>query len=365
MDTLLRVYAIIWKELLQLSRDRLTFGMVVGIPLIQLMLFGYAINNDVRHLKAAVANQAGTQLSRAFLADLQATQVLDIYQNVDTPAELKLLLDKGEVGVGIFLPKDFDRRVLDKDRPVGQLLIDATDPTIVGVVSALKSMPVHFDSQRQESRANSLEMRPYYNPERRSAINIVPGLIGVILTMTMLMFTAVAIVREREQGNIELLITTPIKTTELMIGKIVPYILIGLLQVTLVVVVGYLLFDVPVVGSLVQLYTAAFLFISANLAMGLFVSTLVTNQFQAMQASVFILLPSIFLSGFMFPFEGMPEAAKMIAQLFPLTHFIKLVRGIMLKGVELSQLLDALIPLLFFIVLTMFAAVTRFSKRLD
>ena len=338
MKSLSRILAILRKEVRQLRRDHLTFGMVVGLPIIQMLLFGYAINTDVRNLRTAIANQANTHLSRQYVAELGQTQVADIIHEVGTPQELEDLLRQGEISIGVFLPRDFDRRVVDSTRSAVHLLVDGSDPTILGVATQLRSMPLAFDSAPTVNTGPLLvELRPYYNPERRTPVNIVPGLIGVILTMTMILFTAVAIVRERERGNLELLINTPVSSAELMVGKVVPYILIGMIQLALILAVGRLLFDVPVHGSILDLYLAAAVFIAANLSLGLLISTAAKTQFQAMQMMVFILLPSILLSGFMFPFDGMPRFAQLLGELLPNTHFIRLTRGIMLRGSDVGD----------------------------
>jgi ABC-2 type transport system permease protein len=366
MKIALRLFSVMLKEVRQLRRDRITFGMIVGIPVLQMLMFGYAINTDVRNLKAAVADQADTHLSRRFIAALGQTQVLDIRHRVATPGELERLLRVGEISVGVHIPADFDRGVTDDGRMAAQLLVDGADPTIGRVATQLREVPLAVDSaSRRGAPPTTFEIRPYYNPERRTAVNIIPGLIGIILTLTMMLFTAVAIVREREQGNLELLINTPISTTELMIGKIVPYIVIGLVQLALIIGVGKLLFNVPIRGSVLELYFAAAVFIAANLALGLLVSTLVRTQFQAMQVTFFVILPSILLSGFMFPFEGMPVVARWIGELFPNTHFIRLTRGIMLRDASLVELQGELIVLAAFTVIAMTLAILRFSRRLD
>lgn len=365
MKALRKLFAVIRKEFRQLSRDRITFVMIVGVPIGQILLFGYAINTDVRNLKSAIANQADTHLSRQFEAELRQTQVLDVKFAVDTPQEIEELLRMGEISVGILIPPDFDRRVVDRLRPSAQILVDGADPTILGVANQLATMPFGFDSQGKASRTRNFEVRPYYNPERRTAVNIIPGLIGVILTMTMMLFTAVSIVRERERGNLELLINTPVSTAELMIGKVSPYIVIGLVQLALIVGVGQLLFTVPVRGSMIDLYIAASFFIFANLALGLFISTVSQTQFQAMQVTVFLLLPSILLSGFMFPFDGMPKLAQYLGELLPNTHFIRLTRGIMLRDATLADLHRELLILGLFALVALTAAILRFSRRLD
>lgn len=366
MKSLRRIFAILQKEIRQLSRDKLTFGMIVGIPMIQIMLFGYAINTDVRHLRAAVADESSTELSRTLAADAQATQVVDVIAQVHTAAELEGLLRDGEIDVGIYIPSDYARRLQQHDRSAAQLLVDGSDPIILSAARQLANLTQHYDTEApQQLRAALFEIRNHFNPERRSAVNVVPALMGVILTMTMVLFTAVAIVRERERGNLELLINTPVKTIELMIGKIVPYVFIGLLQVTLIVLLGMLVFRVPIEGSVVNVYLGALALIAANLSLGLLISTLAQSQFQAMQMTFFFFLPSILLSGFMFPFAGMPKAAQYIAEVLPLTHFVRIIRGVMLRGADLSHMIPDLRALLIFTLVTLTFAVLRFSKSLD
>ena len=361
-----RTLAIAGKEVRQLARDRLTFAMVVGIPTILILLFGFAINLDVRHLRAGVVDEAGTQASRWLVEDAVATQVLDVVATVTTVAELEAALRRNEIAIGIYIPRDFERRLADPTRPAAQLLVDGTDPLIAGAAKALVSLPLRTRLGAPAAAADAVfSIRPFFNPEQRSAVMIVPGLIGVILTFTMVLFTAVAIVRERERGNLELLITTPVRTIELMIGKILPYIVIGLLQVTLILAIGAWLFDVPIQGSLVDLYIASAAYVAATLGIGLLISTIAKVQFQAFQLTFFVMMPSILLSGFMFPFDGMPRAAQIIAQVLPLTHFIVLVRGIVLKGADLAELAVPLrnLGIVFLVALTL--AIARFRKRLD
>lgn len=360
-----RIMAIVKKEVRQLRRDRLTFGMVVGLPIIQMLLFGYAINTDVRNLRTAIVDQAQTHLSRQFIAALRQTQVVDIVDSMQTVTEAEDLLRSGRISIGVVLPADFDRRIAQRSRSAVQLLIDGTDPTILGVANQLRNIPFDFDVNSATARWQLVETRPYYNPERRSPVNIIPGLMGVILTMTMILFTAVALVRERERGNLELLINTPLSSTELMVGKVIPYIVIGMLQLALILAVGRLLFDVPVRGSIIELYLAATAFVAANLTLGLLISTAAKTQFQAMQMMVFILLPSILLSGFMFPFDGMPRFAQYIGEVLPNTHFIRLTRGIMLREAGLSEMLPDLLYLVGFTLVATIVAATRFTKRLD
>jgi ABC-2 type transport system permease protein len=362
MNSLQRIFAIVFKELRQLRRDRLTFGMIIGIPTLQLLLFGYAINMDVRHLAAGVADLSSSAASRQVVMDMVQTQVIDIVAQASDAEELESLMRQGKIVVGILIPPDYERRLLQPERAAIQLMVDGSDTVVQGAVSSIAQSA---RTSPYNDQPPAMEIRTYYNPERRSPVNTVPGLIGVILTLTMTLFTAVAIVRERERGNLELLITTPVKSTELMLAKILPYVFIGLIQVTLVLLLGYLLFDVPLRGTLPNVYVVCLLFIIANLSLGLVLSTLAQNQFQAMQMTFFILLPSILLSGFIFPFDGMPRAAQLIAEVLPMTHFMRLIRGVVLRGASLPELSSELTVLGVFILVAMTIAVLRFQKRLD
>lgn len=359
-----RFLAIAGKELAQLRRDRLTFGMIVGIPLIQILLFGYAINYDIRHLTAGVADEAQTHLSRRLVAEAEASQVIDVVTRVASGERLEALLRAGEVNVGLFIPADFDRRLQDA-RPAAQLLVDDSSMAVTATARLLLQLPFEAHAAQSAVATSSLlALRPLYNPENSTAVQVVPALIGVILTMTMVLFTAVAIARERERGNMEMLISTPVTGGELMTGKIAPYIFIGLLQVTIILTVGAWLFDVPVRGSIADLYLASAVFIAASLAVGLLISTVAATQFQAMQLTFFFFLPSILLSGFMFPFEGMPAPVQWFAELLPLTHFVRIVRGIVLRAANLAEVRGELYALGLFFVAVMTFTILRFSKRL-
>ncbi len=367
--SLSRIAAITRKEFRHLRRDRLTGGMIAGIPVMMTLLFGYAINQDVRHLRAGVADLAGTQRSRFMALDAQATQVIDIVRSVRSGKALEDLLVKGEISVGILIPPDFERRVARGERPAAQLLVDGGDPIVLGAARGLAALPVDGAASGNASAlppyGRTFEVRAYFNPERRSPLHIVPGLCGVILTLTMVLFTSIAIVRERERGNLELLITTPIQTIELMIGKITPYILIGYVQVSLILLLGWMLFDVPIRGSLADLYLATGAFVAASLTLGLFISTLAATQFQAFQMTFVSFLPQLLLSGFMFPFDGMPRAAQLLAEIFPLTHFLRIVRGIILRGATLGDVQPEIWPLGVIFLVAMSLALARFHKRLD
>ncbi|HHA2534225.1 TPA: ABC transporter permease [Stenotrophomonas maltophilia] len=366
-----RLWAIMLKELRQLRRDRITLAMIVGIPVMQLLLFGYAINLNLRHLDAGVADQANSAASRALVQDMAATGVITPRSEAYTPDQLMQALRRGEISVGIVVPADFERRRFD-GREAVQVLVDGSDTVVQSAAIQLAQVPLETrpTSNTRPLREGSIAGGPisvtsFYNPQRRSAVNIVPGLIGVILTMTLVMFTAVAVVRERERGNMELLIATPVSRSELMVGKVLPYAAIGLLQTTLVLVLGTWLFQVPIRGSLLDIYLAAVLLVLANLALGLLISTRARSQFQAMQMTLFLFLPSILLSGFMFPFAGMPRPVQWLAEVLPLTHFLRLVRGIMLRGASLWELWHDALALLAFIAVMMTLAILRFRKRLD
>jgi len=365
MKSLQLILAIVRKEVRQLLRDRLTFGMIVGIPVIQLLMFGYAINMDVRNLDAAVADLSATSASRQIVMDMAETQIIKIIAQASDADELEHLLRQGKISVGIYIPPDYERRMQQADRSAMQLLVDGSDTVVQSAAAQLAQVGQQSRTSPYNDRPPAMELRTFYNPERRSPVNTVPGLIGVILTMTMILFTAVAIVRERERGNLEMLITTPMKTWELMLAKIIPYVVIGLVQASLVLLLGHFLFEIPMRGSLLDTYIVTLVFIIANLALGLVISTLVSTQFQAMQLAFFVLLPSILLSGFMFPFAGMPRPAQIIAEVLPLTHFIRLIRGVILRGASLQELAGELAILVIFIVVLMSLAVMRFSKRLD
>ena len=357
-----RLMAVMVKELRQMRRDRITLAMIVGIPVMQLLLFGYAINTNLRDLSAGIADQARTSASRALVMDIVATGVVTPVQDAATPQELVEAMRRGEISIGIVIPPDYARRRAE-GREAVQIFVDGSDNAVQSAAAQLAQMPL--DGSSSPLAARTISVVGFYNPQRRSAVNIVPGLIGVILTMTMVLFTGVAIVRERERGNMELLIATPVSRSELMVGKVLPYAAIGLLQTTLVLVLGTWLFQVPIRGSLLDIYLAAVLLVLANLALGLLISTRARSQFQAMQMTLFLFLPSILLSGFMFPFAGMPRPVQWLAEVLPLTHFLRLVRGIMLRGASLWELWHDALALLAFIVVMMTLAILRFRKRLD
>ena len=365
-----RLWAIVIKELRQMRRDRVTLAMIVGIPVIQLVLFGYAINTNLRGLDTGIVDQANTAGSRALVMDMLATEVVTPVARADTPQELMALIRQGRISIGIVVPPDFERRRID-GRELAQVLVDGSDTAVQGAAAQLAQTPI--DSARPDMRApltstpasGRISVVGFYNPQRRSAVNIVPGLIGVILTMTMVLFTAIAIVRERERGNMELLIATPLTSSELMVGKVLPYVAIGLVQTSVILALGMWLFDVPIRGSVLDVYLASGLLILANLTLGLLISTRAQSQFQAMQMMIFVFLPSILLSGFMFPFAGMPKLVQWIAEVLPLTHFLRLIRGVMLRGASLWEMWVDVASLTVFTLAMMALAILRFRKRLD
>ncbi len=363
----IRILAICQKEFFHLVRDRLTFGMVIMIPLIQLVLFGYTINTDVRDVPAAVADQLNNSFSRQLIMDLQTTQVIRFTEVAHDAEELSHLIRQGVVSVGLVIPEDAEKRFYDGQQAIAQLLVDGSDTVLASAVNSLKNFPfspggVISNTDMQET----VSVRLFYNPEKRSALFTVPGLLGIILTMTMILFTSIAIVRERERGNIELLIATPVKNLELMIGKIIPYIVIGLIQVGIILELGVLLFKIPVGPSnILSIYVVCFVFILANLTLGLMISTVAPNQLAAMQMFVFIFLPSILLSGFMFPFVAMPIAAQKIAEILPATHFLRIIRGIILRDQAISGVLPDLYYLLGFTLFFLTISTIRFTKKLE
>jgi ABC-2 type transport system permease protein len=372
-----RPLTIAWKELLQLRRDRLTLGMMGALPLIQLLLFGYAINTDVRHIPTVVYDQDRSAASRDLARSMAATGFYDLVGEVRGYDEIGRAFRLGAARVALVVPPKFaaDMRAPGKGAPV-QLVIDGSDPQVVGSASNTAASLVSARSSAlvlaRLSAAGmgppvvpmSLEPAIWYNPDLRTAVFVVPGLVGVILTMTMVMLTAMAIARERERGTLEQLIVSPVRKLELMVGKIAPYVMIGYGQMTLILVVGAVVFGMPVNGSLALLYLLAFVFIAANLALGLFFSTLARTQQQAMQMSFFFLLPNILLSGFMFPFESMPAPARWLSHALPLTHFLRIVRGIVLKGSGFSDVAPELVWLAGILVALVSLASLRFSKKL-
>jgi ABC-2 type transport system permease protein len=374
-----RWFAIIVKEFIQLKRDRLTFGMVVGIPVIQLVLFGYVINADPKHLPAAVLSADSSPYARSVVRTLENSGYFEVVRVLRSEAEGEELLRLGKVQFVVTIPADFSRRIVRGES--GPLLVeaDATDPgatsNALAALSLLAGNALARDLKGALGDAAQPPVQPpvqidlrvhrRYNPEGITAYNIVPGLLGTILTMTLVLMTGLAVTRERERGTFENLLATPALPIEVMSGKVVPYILIGLIQVTLIYLFGRWLFEVPMHGSIAVLYLAMLLFIVANLVLGITFSTIARNQLQAMQMMIFYFMPSILLSGFMFPYRGMPEWAQWLGNVLPLTHFLILIRGIMLKGTGLADGWPQIWPILLFTAVVMLVGMARYRRTLD
>ncbi|MFT4172977.1 MAG: ABC transporter permease [Rhodocyclaceae bacterium] len=373
--SLTRWWSIVLKEFLQLRRDRVTFGMIVGIPIIQLALFGFAINTDPKHLPTAVILADQSEFTRSFVAALENSDYFAVTTTLDSEEAGRIALARGQVQFVVSIPADFTRRLLRGERPALLVEADATDPTATGMaLGALEQIAQRARGHDLQGALGHLQgtAAPYevrvhrlYNPENNSQYNTVPGLMGVVLTMTLVMMTGLAITRERERGTMENLLATPVRPIEVMTGKIVPYIAIGLIQASIILLAAHFVFGVPFMGSLVAVYLAALLFIAANLTVGITLSSLAQNQLQSMQMAVFYFLPSLLLSGFMFPFRGMPIWAQYIGNLLPLTYFNRLVRGILLKGNAWVDLWPNVWPIAVFGMVMMAIAVRFYRKTLD
>ncbi len=366
-----RSYAMLVKEFIQLRRDRVSFAMIVMLPVMQLVLFGFAINTTPRNLPTAVLLQEDSDLARSILKAMENTAYFRFTREVHTVAEFDDLLRSGKVLFGVEIPRGFERAVRRGDHPALLVAADATDPTAagsaLGTLNAIVQTALRHDLHAGDPPSTPFEIRAHarYNPAASSRLNIVPGLVGTILTMTMLIFTALSVTREVERGTMESLLSMPIKPVEIMFGKIIPYVIVGFVQATLIIGIGVLLFGVPILGSLATLALLTTLFITTNLAIGYTFSTIVQNQLQAMQLSMMFFLPSILLSGFMFPFAGMPTWAQYIGEGLPLTHYLRIVRAIMLKGATLPNMQYDAIALLVLMLLAMTIAVLRFRRTLD
>ncbi len=366
-----RLRAMILKEFLQMSRDRVTLAMMVGIPIIQLLLFGWAIQTDVKYLSTVVWDQARTSESRALVAAFAGTASFRITEYIDGWSDLDAALASGRAHAAIVIPWSYPRDLARGRTAQVQVVVDATDPlashSASQAASAVGRMQTLDRLRAQGSPVPipvDVRVRPRYNPGLVSSVNIVPGLIGVILSLTLVIVTSMAIVREREQGSLEQLIVTPLTKTEIMLGKIAPYVLVGYVQITVVLIAGRLAFDVPIQGSLAIFYVVTVPFIVATLGVGLLVSTIAVSQQQAMQMSFFFILPNILLSGFMFPREAMPLVAQWLGLGLPLTHYLEIVRGLLLKGTGIQHFWGQLLTLVGFAVLLIALSVRRFQKRL-
>ncbi|HEX2562145.1 ABC transporter permease [Phenylobacterium sp.] len=370
-----RVWAVLVKEFKQLTRDRLTYAMILALPVVQLILFGYAINTEPRHLPTAVLVQEDSVLARSTLAAMTNSGFFDIERTARTPAELDALIRRGEVQFGVTIPGDFTRRVARGDKPQILVEADATDPAATaGAAAALAALPARALAHDLKGALaqRGLAQAPFevvvhrrYNPAAVTAYNIVPGLLGVILSMTLVMMTALSVTREAERGTMESLLATPVEPIEVMIGKLAPYVLVGLAQTVIVLTVARLLFGVPMAGGWIGLTLGVSLFIVGSLALGFLISTVARSQLQAMQMSFFYILPSILLSGFMFPFQGMPGWAQGIGQVIPVTHFLRIVRGALLKGLEAHEMWRELAALTAFVCVVTALAMVRYRRTLD
>jgi len=375
--SLLRIFAVLAKEFTQLRRDRITFAMILGIPIMQLTLFGYAINNDPRHLPAAVISHDPGNLARAVVNSLEHTGYVDIRYLPRSEAEMDQLIRRGKVILAVTIPPDFTRRVLKRDHPQILAEADASDPTTAaGALAAVEQLPIEAlrhdllgpVTPEQADPPFEVVVHRLYNPENITSYNIVPGLLGIVLSLTLVMMTAMAVTRESERGTMESLLSTPARPTEIMVGKLIPYVLVGIVQTLVILLAARLLFSVPMADSLAgwsALAIGTVMFITGNLALGYFISTLAKSQLQAMQMSFFYMLPSIFLSGFAFPFYGMPVWARVLGEVMPVTHFIRVVRGALLKGQLFGDMTGELGALAAFVILVSVAAVMRSRTTLD
>lgn len=370
-----RAHAVLVKEFRQLVRDRLTFAIMLLIPIIQLTLFGYAINFQPRHLPTAVLAQENSRFARAIVAALKNSSYFDFTREVRTPAELNALVRRGEVQFAVTIPGDFTRRVARGDDAQILVEVDASDPSATGpALAALEALPEQalahdldggLAARGQDAPPFQVVVHNRFNPEEITAYNIVPGLLGVILSLTLVMMTALSVTRETERGTMETLLATPLEPIEVMVGKLAPYVLVGLVQTVVILVTARVLFGVPMMGGWIGLAIGTALFIVGSLALGFLISTVARSQLQAMQMSVFYMLPSILLSGFAFPFSGMPAWARAIGEAIPVTHFLRLVRGAMLKGQSLGDQWRELLALFAFVCVVTALAMARYRRTLD
>ena len=370
-----RFWAIVIKEFIQMRRDRLTFGMIIGIPVVQLMLFGYAINGDPKHLPTAVLMADSSQYGRTILSALKNSDYFNVICELPDERAAEAALARGDVQFVVTIPQNFSHNLLRGERPVILVEADATDPSAIG--NSVASLRTLLNSGLQHDLKGplaflaagidpiDLRVHARYNPEGISQYNIVPGLMGVVLTMTMVMITGLAITRERERGTMENLLSMPTRPLEVLLGKIIPYIFVGYIQVGLILIAARFLFHVPMAGSIPFLLLTSLVFIAANLAMGITFSTLARNQLQAVQMTFFFFLPSLLLSGFMFPFRGMPDWAQAIGEVLPLTHFLRIIRGILLKGNGFAEVVLQGWQIMLFAVVVLTIGVKRYRKTLD
>jgi len=370
-----RFYAIIGKEFVQMRRDRVTFAMMIGIPILQMVIFGFAINSDPKHLPTVILAADHSVFSRSIIAAMQNSSYFRVIKTASSEEEADQLIETGEVQFVLSIPRQFSRRLIRGEKPSLLLTADATDPAatsnalaafrIVAEKALARDLGGPLSHLRRSSAPLDVILHPRFNPEAITQYNIVPGLMGVVLTMTLVIITALAITRERERGTMENLLSTPVRPFEVMIGKITPYIIVGYVQMGVILLAARFIFQVPIVGNLLLLLAVSLLFIAANLGVGLTFSTLARNQLQAVQMAFFFFLPSILLSGFMFPFRGMPVWAQRIGEILPLTHYLRIVRGIILKGNTIEQILPNLWPITLFLIIALTIGLKRYRSTLD
>lgn len=366
-----RILAVIYKEFLQMRRDRMTLSLVFALPLVQLLLFGYAIQTEVKHIPTVVFDQSMSAESRDLLDAFTASGYFDITETAGSYADVNRMIDSGKSKVGIIIPPDFARNLNRGESAAVQVIVDASDNmvsnqalAIANSIGMIKSQAVLFQKKQVGGIPYDIRVRPWYNPDGITAYYMVPAILGVIVTMSMVIMTAVAIVREKERGTLEQLLVTPIRGYELMIGKIVPYIALGYVQITVALVVGKVFFQVPIRGSLLELYLLTLVFITASLGLGIMISNLAKTQMQAFQMSFFVMLPSILISGFMFPRTAMPKVIYYISNVIPLTYYLDIIRGIILKGIGFPYLVGQVVSLLVFSMLFLAISVLKFKKRI-
>lgn len=373
--SLARFFAVVGKEFVQMRRDRVTFAMMIGIPILQMVLFGFAINSDPKHLPTAVLSADHSVFSRTLVAAMQNSDYFKIVRHLDSEAQAAETIARGEVQFVVAIPWDFSRRLLRGERPALLLTADATDPAatsnavsafrVLAEAALARDLDGPLSRLRREAAPLAVIVHPRYNPEGITQYNVVPGLMGVVLTMTLVIITALAITRERERGTMENLLSTPVRPLEVMVGKIIPYVVVGYIQVAVILLAARYLFQVPLSGSLPLLLCASLPFIAANLGVGVTFSTLARNQLQAVQMAFFFFLPSILLSGFMFPFRGMPRWAQLVGEVLPLTHYLRIVRGILLKGNGLVEIAPELWPIGLFLLVSLGVGVSRYRGTLE
>jgi ABC-2 type transport system permease protein len=355
-----RIKALVWKEFLQLRRDKLTIVMILFIPLLQITIYGF-LNNDVKHLPTAVYDESRSQESRDFLEALKATQYFDLQKDVSTEGELRSLIDKGSVQVGVWFPPDYARKIRGGGTGQAMIVVDASNATVASSaisvafgVGQIRSTTLMFDrlgygQATKPANAIDVRIRPWYNPNLRTPNFVIPGLVGIIISMTCVMFASGSIVKEKERGTLDQVLVTPVRPLELFLGKVIPIIVIAYMQMTVLLTLAYLLFDVPIAGSIPLLYGCAFVFMVAMLGVGIRISTVAQNQGQSSQMSLMMFLPMVFLSDYIFPLSGMPMVFRVLGEIIPVTHFIRIIRAIVLRGVGIEVVWIHLVKLLVFI----------------